>query len=44
MKVFENGLVDPEEGLEQMNRELEANFIEEVIAEKQRQFEQFLIK
>lgn len=42
--ILENGLVDPEEGLEQMNRELEANFIEEVIAEKQRQFEQFLIK
>mgnify|MGYP007025212670 CR=1 FL=1 len=26
--ILENGLVDPEEGLEQMNRELEANFIE----------------
>ncbi|MEY8392233.1 DUF3502 domain-containing protein [Lachnospiraceae bacterium] len=42
--ILENGLVDPEEGLEQMNRELEANFIEEVIAEKQRQFERFLLK
>lgn len=42
--ILENGMVDPAEGLEQMNRELEANFIDEVIAEKQRQFDRFLSK
>lgn len=39
--ILENGLVEPEEGLEQMNKELDANFIEEVIAEKQKQFDEF---
>ena len=29
------------EGLEQMNRELDANFIDEVIEEKQRQYDAF---
>ncbi len=42
--ILENGLVNPEEGLEQMNRELDANFIDEVIAEKQRQFDAFCDK
>lgn len=39
--ILENGLVDPTEGLEQMNRELDANFIDEVIEEKQRQYDAF---
>jgi len=39
--ILENGLVNPEEGLEELNKELKANFIDEVIAEKQRQFDEF---
>lgn len=39
--ILENGLVDPEEGLKQLNRELDANFIDDVIAEKQRQYNAF---
>lgn len=40
--ILENGLVDPKEGLAEMNKELEANFIDDVIAEKQRQFDEFI--
>ncbi len=41
ISILGNGLVDPEEGLEKMNREMESNFIEEVIAEEQRQFDEW---
>ncbi len=36
--ILENGMVDPKEGLEAMNRDLDDCHIEEVIAEKQRQY------
>lgn len=39
--ILENGLVDPDVGLAEMNRELDANFIEEVIEEKQRQYDEW---
>lgn len=40
-RVLENGFIDPKEGLEEMNRELDAHFIDEVIAEKQRQYDEW---
>lgn len=40
--ILENGLVNPVEGLEEFNKELKANFVDEVIAEKQRQFDEFI--
>ena len=39
--ILENGMVDPQEGLEAMNQELDACHIDEVIAEKQRQFDRW---
>ncbi len=42
--ILENAMVDPEEGLDQLNRELDANFIDEVIKEKQRQYEEWKSK
>lgn len=41
--ILENGLVDPKEGLEEMNKEMKANFIDEVIEEKQRQFDEWRV-
>lgn len=40
-RILENGFIDPEEGLAEMNRELDAHFIDEVIAEKQRQYNEW---
>lgn len=37
--VLGNGLVDPKEGLKKMNEEMDANYIDKVIKEKQRQFD-----
>ncbi len=39
--ILGNGLVDPDEGLDKMNKEMKSNFIDEVIAEEQRQFDQW---
>lgn len=39
--ILESGLVDPEEGLQEMMNELNANGLQEVIAEKRRQFEEW---
>jgi len=36
--ILENGLVDPEEGLDEMLRELKSKGLDDVIKEKQRQF------
>lgn len=40
-RILENGMVNPQEGLEAMNQELDACHIDEVIAEKQRQFDRW---
>ena len=40
-RILENGFADPQEGLAEMNRELDAHFIDEVIAEKQRQYDEW---
>lgn len=37
--ILESGLVNPENGLKQMLEELKQNGLDEVIAEKRRQFE-----
>lgn len=39
--ILENGLVDPDEGLAMLNRELHENGIDEVVREKQRQFDKW---
>lgn len=36
--ILENGLVNPREGLDEMNRELEENGIDQVIENKREQF------
>ncbi|MDK2807921.1 MAG: putative aldouronate transport system substrate-binding protein [Clostridiales bacterium] len=37
--ILGNGLVDPREGLKKMNEEMKNNYIKEVIAEEQKQFD-----
>ncbi|MFA9465173.1 MAG: ABC transporter substrate-binding protein [Velocimicrobium sp.] len=41
--ILGNGLVDPEEGLEKMNKEMKSNFIDDVITQEQRQFDEWKI-
>lgn len=42
--ILGNGLVDPEEGLEKLNQELKNNYIDKVIQEEQRQFNEWKSK
>lgn len=42
--ILGNGLVDPDEGLAKMNQELKNNYIDKVIEEKQRQFNEWKSK